>query len=112
MNETSCGKLQGITIGTERLRCRLEGILRRSTGSMRNLSFPLLLTYLTTRSLTGVYAEFNEVFEMTGKRLSLRLQGEIFPLSFAFTDSTTRSLTGVYAEFNEVFEMTCCLGSI
>jgi hypothetical protein len=32
---------------------------------MRNLSFVFAFTHLTTRSLTGVYAEFNEVFEMT-----------------------------------------------
>ena len=38
----------------------------------RNLSFAFVSTDLTTRSLTGVYAEFNEVFEMTGKGLSSR----------------------------------------
>jgi hypothetical protein len=31
----------------------------------RNLSFVFVSTELTTRSLAGVYAEFNEVFEMT-----------------------------------------------
>jgi hypothetical protein len=39
--------------------------------NMRNLSF--VFPDLTTRSLTGVYAEFNEVFEMTEKKLSLRI---------------------------------------
>ena len=33
--------------------------------NMRNLSFVFVFARLTTRSLTGVYAEFNEVFEMT-----------------------------------------------
>jgi hypothetical protein len=44
--------------------------------------------------------------------LSFRLQGEIFPLSFAFNDLTTRSLTGVYAEFTEALDMQAFLGSL
>jgi hypothetical protein len=33
--------------------------------NMRNLSVVFVLTDVTIRSLTGVYAEYNEVFEMT-----------------------------------------------
>jgi hypothetical protein len=54
-----------------KISANIEGMPRRR--SMRNLSFPPVLTHLTTRSLTAVYAEFTEVFEMTGKGLPIRI---------------------------------------
>ncbi len=45
--------------------------------SRRNLSFVFLFIDLTTRSLTGVYAEFDEVFEMTDSPIMMKKRSSL-----------------------------------